>query len=100
MILTEVRFSRVSILINKSCFRQFSFLFNLALLLSYTSHQMPLVNDNIVPWPAVKPYDKQAVPVPGTKRPGQTGTYNATIYSASTSTHIGSPTAHYRNGTT
>jgi hypothetical protein len=61
---------------------------------------MPLVNEKIVPWPAVKPYDKQAVTVPGTKRPGQTGMYNATIYSASTSTHIVSPTAHYRNGTT
>ncbi|TEB35960.1 long-chain-fatty-acid-CoA ligase [Coprinellus micaceus] len=24
-------------------------------------------------WPAVKPYDKQGVPVPGTKRPGQSG---------------------------
>ena len=61
---------------------------------------MPLVNEKVVPWPAVKPYDKQAVTVPGTKRPGQTGMYNATIYSASISAHIGSPTAHYRNGTT
>lgn len=32
---------------------------------------MPLVNSKLVPWPENKSYDKQAIPVPGTKRPGQ-----------------------------
>lgn len=40
---------------------------------------MPLVTDKIVPYPPVLPFDKQSVPVPGTKRPGQTGTW-ATTY--------------------
>ncbi|RDB21311.1 Long chain acyl-CoA synthetase 7, peroxisomal [Hypsizygus marmoreus] len=39
---------------------------------------MPLVTSKAIPWPPVLPYDKQSVPVPGTKRPGQS--------------------AHYRNG--
>ncbi|KAG6832688.1 hypothetical protein H0H92_012260 [Tricholoma furcatifolium] len=34
---------------------------------------MPLVSSRAVPWPEKLPYDKQSVPVPGTKRPGQTG---------------------------
>ena len=34
---------------------------------------MPVVTEKIVDWPAVKPYSKQAIPVPGTKRPGQSG---------------------------
>ncbi|KAF8905973.1 hypothetical protein CPB84DRAFT_1813952 [Gymnopilus junonius] len=33
---------------------------------------MPLATEKVFPWPAVLPYDKQAVPVDGTKRPGQT----------------------------
>ncbi|KAF9532324.1 hypothetical protein CPB83DRAFT_847650 [Crepidotus variabilis] len=41
---------------------------------------MPLVNEKIVAWPAVKPYDKQAVPVPGTKRPGETAHYRNGIW--------------------
>jgi len=41
---------------------------------------MPLVNDKIVPWPAVMPFDKQSVPVPGTKRPGQTAHYQNGIW--------------------
>lgn len=36
---------------------------------------MPVVTEKIVDWPAVKPYSKQAIPVPGTKRPGQSGMY-------------------------
>lgn len=36
---------------------------------------MPVVAERIVPWPAVMPYDKQSLPVPGTKRPGQTGEF-------------------------
>lgn len=34
---------------------------------------MPLNTEKIVNWPDVVPFDKQSVPVPGTKRPGQTG---------------------------
>lgn len=34
---------------------------------------MPLYTEKVVHWPAAKPYDKQAIVVPGTKRPGQTG---------------------------
>jgi len=34
---------------------------------------MPLNKEKIVEFPSVIPYDRQAVPVPGTKRPGQTG---------------------------
>ncbi|PPQ64003.1 hypothetical protein CVT24_009377 [Panaeolus cyanescens] len=41
---------------------------------------MPLVTEKIVNWPAVKPYDKQSVEVPGTKRPGQTGHYRNGIW--------------------
>ncbi|KAF8201614.1 hypothetical protein BJ912DRAFT_508956 [Pholiota molesta] len=41
---------------------------------------MPPVTEKIVPWPAVKPYDRQAVPVPGTKRPGQTAHYRNAIW--------------------
>lgn len=32
-----------------------------------------LAEDALLPFPAQLPYDKQGVPVPGTKRPGQTG---------------------------
>ncbi|TFK29789.1 long-chain-fatty-acid-CoA ligase [Coprinopsis marcescibilis] len=39
---------------------------------------MVLNTERIIPWPTVKPYDKQGVAVAGTKRPGQS--------------------AHYRNG--
>jgi long-chain acyl-CoA synthetase len=41
---------------------------------------MPLVADKIVPWPSVLPFDKQAIPVPGTKRPGQTAHYQNAIW--------------------
>lgn len=41
---------------------------------------MPLIADKIVPWPQVKPYDKQSVPVPGTKRPGQSAHYRNAIW--------------------
>lgn len=34
-----------------------------------------LAEDALIPLPAQLPYDKQSVPVPGTKRPGQTGAY-------------------------
>ena len=34
----------------------------------------PLVNSRLFPWPENKSYDKQAIPVPGTKRPGQSRT--------------------------
>ncbi|KAJ7492913.1 hypothetical protein B0H11DRAFT_2396137 [Mycena galericulata] len=34
-----------------------------------------LAEDSLVPFPANAPYDKQSVPVPGTKRPGQTAHY-------------------------
>ncbi|KAK2467033.1 hypothetical protein APHAL10511_001291 [Amanita phalloides] len=33
-----------------------------------------------VPYPPVLPYDKQAIPVPGTKRPGQTAHYRNAIF--------------------
>jgi len=36
--------------------------------------EMPPVMDKIVPFPGELPYDKQAVPVLGTKKPGQSGT--------------------------
>ena len=32
---------------------------------------MPLVSSRLVPWPESKSHDKQAIPVPGTKKPGQ-----------------------------
>jgi hypothetical protein len=35
---------------------------------------MALVSSKLVPWPENKSYDKQAIPVPGTKRPGQSRT--------------------------
>lgn len=44
---------------------------------------MTLVSSKLVPWPESKSFDKQAMPVPGTKRPGQSrrlltsGTYLA-----------------------
>ncbi|TFK42731.1 hypothetical protein BDQ12DRAFT_676716 [Crucibulum laeve] len=41
---------------------------------------MPLITDKIVPWPALIPLDKQSVPVPGTKRPGQTAHYRNGIW--------------------
>jgi hypothetical protein len=34
---------------------------------------MPLNTEKIVNWPSVTPFDKQAVAVADTKRPGQTG---------------------------
>ncbi|KAF8894464.1 hypothetical protein BD779DRAFT_1745129 [Infundibulicybe gibba] len=36
---------------------------------------MPLIPDKAIPWPAVLPFDKQSVAVPGTKRPGQTAIF-------------------------
>ncbi|KAG6874279.1 hypothetical protein C0995_001504 [Termitomyces sp. Mi166 len=39
---------------------------------------MPLVTSRAVRWPDNLPYDKQSVPVPGTKRPGQTGVWGLT----------------------
>ncbi|KAJ7465464.1 long-chain-fatty-acid-CoA ligase [Mycena galericulata] len=36
-----------------------------------------LAADALIPFPANAPYDKQSVPVPGTKRPGQTGLWGA-----------------------
>jgi hypothetical protein len=36
---------------------------------------MPLTVERAVPYPAIIPYDKQSVAVPGTKRPGQTGAW-------------------------
>ena len=56
---------------------------------------MPLSTDKIVPWPAVLPYDKQAVPVPGTKRPGQTGTSRASDFVVILVNKVS--LAHYRN---
>ncbi|KAF9052692.1 hypothetical protein BJ165DRAFT_1442019 [Panaeolus papilionaceus] len=41
---------------------------------------MPLITEKIVNWPAVRPYDKQSVEVPGTKRPGQTSHYRNGIW--------------------
>ncbi|KAF9567606.1 acetyl-CoA synthetase-like protein [Agrocybe pediades] len=41
---------------------------------------MPIVTKNTVQWPPVKPYDKQGVPVPGTKRLGQTAHYRNGIW--------------------
>ncbi|KAG6889706.1 hypothetical protein C0992_004335 [Termitomyces sp. T32_za158] len=41
---------------------------------------MPLANSRVVPWPETLPYDKQSVPVPGTKRPGQTAHYRNGIW--------------------
>ena len=35
---------------------------------------MVFQSDKQHPWPEVRPYDKQGVAVPGTKRPGQSGT--------------------------
>ena len=32
---------------------------------------MPFESSKLVPWPESKSYDKQAIPVPGTKRAGQ-----------------------------
>ena len=34
---------------------------------------MPLNKEKTVDWPPVLPFNKQSVPVLGTKRPGQTG---------------------------
>ena len=42
--------------------------------MSLYSSAMPLANSKLVPWPENKSYDKQAIPVPGTKRPGQSRT--------------------------
>ncbi|KDR81465.1 hypothetical protein GALMADRAFT_239413 [Galerina marginata CBS 339.88] len=41
---------------------------------------MPIVDEKIIPWPATLPYDKQSVPVPGTKRAGQTAHYQNGIW--------------------
>ncbi|ESK92844.1 long-chain-fatty-acid- ligase [Moniliophthora roreri MCA 2997] len=41
---------------------------------------MPLVKDQMVPFPADKPLKKQSVEVPGTKRPGQTGHYRNALW--------------------
>lgn len=41
---------------------------------------MPLVALRAIPWPESLPYDKQSVPVPGTKRPGQTAHYQNGIW--------------------
>jgi long-chain acyl-CoA synthetase len=41
---------------------------------------MPLNASRAIPWPDVIPYDKQSVPVPGTKRPGQTAHYRNGIW--------------------
>ncbi|KAF8742705.1 hypothetical protein AX14_002515 [Amanita brunnescens Koide BX004] len=41
---------------------------------------MALNREKVVPWPPVLPYDKQAVEVPGTKRPGQTAHYRNAIF--------------------
>lgn len=49
---------------------------------------MPLIADKIVPWPQVKPYDKQSVPVPGTKRPGQSGMPAETRYHLTSNARI------------
>ncbi|KAJ7273208.1 long-chain-fatty-acid-CoA ligase [Mycena rebaudengoi] len=39
-----------------------------------------LAADALKPYPAQIPYDKQSVPVPGTKRPGQTAHYQSAIW--------------------
>ncbi|KAJ7929234.1 hypothetical protein B0H13DRAFT_1703325 [Mycena leptocephala] len=39
-----------------------------------------LAEDALIPLPAQLPYDKQSVPVPGTKRPGQTGAYYTRLW--------------------
>ncbi|KXN90530.1 Long chain acyl-CoA synthetase 6, peroxisomal [Leucoagaricus sp. SymC.cos] len=41
---------------------------------------MPLNTEKVVNWPTVVPFDKQGVPVPGTKRPGQTAHYRNGIW--------------------
>ncbi|KAH0584041.1 hypothetical protein H2248_009615 [Termitomyces sp. 'cryptogamus'] len=41
---------------------------------------MPLATFRAIPWPETLPYDKQSVPVPGTKRPGQTAHYRNGIW--------------------
>ncbi|KAF8636675.1 hypothetical protein AX17_003481 [Amanita inopinata Kibby_2008] len=41
---------------------------------------MSLNREKVVAWPPVLPYDRQGVPVPGTKRPGQTAHYRNAIY--------------------
>ncbi|KAF9453282.1 long-chain-fatty-acid-CoA ligase [Macrolepiota fuliginosa MF-IS2] len=41
---------------------------------------MPLNTEKIVNWPDVIPFDRQSVPVPGTKRPGQTAHYRNGIW--------------------
>jgi len=41
---------------------------------------MPPASSKLIPWPEHKPYDKQAVPVPGTKRPGQSHHYQNGVW--------------------
>jgi hypothetical protein len=54
------------------CVLPFSNIIYQSLSAKYTV--MGLTPEKAVPYPEVIPYDKQSVPVPGTKRPGQTGT--------------------------
>ena len=42
---------------------------------SYRQLTMVLNAEKTIPLPPVIPYDKQSVEVPGTRRPGQTGTF-------------------------
>lgn len=41
--------------------------------LSHLPSSMPLNREKVVDWPDNLPFDRQSIPVPGTKRPGQTG---------------------------
>lgn len=47
---------------------------------------MSLTAEKTLPYPDVIPYDKQSIPVPGTKRPGQTGKLKHVELSASLNT--------------
>lgn len=56
---------------------------------------MSLTAEKALPYPDVIPYDKQSIPIPGTKRPGQTGKLKHVELSAQLNTFC---IAHYQNG--
>lgn len=51
--------------------RDVPYLFTKFTCQSYNSSHHSTMPSKLVPWPENKSNDKQAIPVPGTKRPGQ-----------------------------